>query len=271
MTVRFVWNTPGTLRRKAFSIFIAIFFVAAAAQAQQKPELQNLLRRIYASDEFQVEKFGPARWLDGGEAYTTVEPSAAIKGASDIVRYETASARLEILVSASELVPSGEKNALAIEDYSWSAGMKRLLVFTNSRQVWRKNTRGDFWVLDRNTHALGKLGGDAAPSTLMFAKFSPDGLKAAYVRANNIYVEDLQSGKILKLTQDGSDTTINGISDWAYEEELKIRDAYRWSPDGRNIAYWQFDTRGVGNFPLLYNLGAVRQVVTSLPYPRVGI
>jgi dipeptidyl-peptidase-4 len=272
MTPRFIWNALAPARKKAFSILIAIFCVAAVrVQAQQKPELQTLLHRIYTSDEFQVKKFGPARWLDGGEAYTTVEPSAAIKGASDILRYETASAKREILVSASELVPPGDKNALAIEDYSWSAGMKRLLVFTNSRQVWRKNTRGDFWVLDRSTHALRKLGADAAPSTLMFAKFSPDGSKAAYVRANNIYVEELQSGKILKLTEDGSDTTINGIADWAYEEELKIRDAYRWSPDGRNIAYWQFDTRGVGSFPLLYNLGAVRQVVTNIPYPRVGI
>jgi dipeptidyl-peptidase 4 len=270
------WNAAGTARKKAYSNLIIVFLASAwalggPAQAQEKPGLATLLHRIYASDDFQVKTFEPARWLDAGEAYTTVEPSPTQKGASDIVRYETATGKREILVSASELVPAGEKTALAIEDYSWSAGMKRLLVFTNSRQVWRDRTRGDYWVLDRETHALRKLGGNAAPSSLMFAKFSPDGSKAAYVRANNVYVEDLLTGRTEQLTKDGPDTTINGTSDWAYEEELKIRDCFRWSPDGRKIAYWQFDTQGVGNFPLIYNLGTIRQVVTNIPYPRVGI
>ena len=274
--LRYGWNLAARTRRNAAPALLAVFLAAvcvfgAPAHAQQKPALDTLLHRLYASDEFKVKVFGPARWLEGGEAYTTVEPSSALTGASDIVRYETATAKREILVSASELVPAGEKAALAIEDYSWSPGMKRLLVFTNSRQVWRLKTRGDYWVLDREKHTLRKLGGDAAPSTLMYAKFSPDGSEAAYVRANNIYVEDLRTSKIQQLTRDGSETTINGIGDWVHEEELKIHDAYRWSPDGRSIAYWQFDTRGVGNFPLIYNLGAVRQVVTNIPYPRVGI
>jgi dipeptidyl-peptidase-4 len=50
-----------------------------------------------------------------------------------------------------------------------------------------------------------------------------------------------------------------------------MRDGFRWSPDGRKIAYWQFDTLGVGDFPLIYNLGVVRQVVTNISYPHVGI
>jgi len=242
-----------------------------SAGAQEKSDLETLLHKIYASDDFEVKVFGPARWLDGGEGYTNVERSTSQNGAADIVRYDTATGKRGILLAASELIPAGERSALQIENYESSAGMKRLLVFTNSRQVWRQNTRGDYWVVDRETHALRKLGGDAAPSSLMFAKFSPDGSKVAYVRANNIYVEDLQTGKITQLTPDGSETTINGTSDWVYEEELAIRDGFRWSPDSRKIAYWQFDTRGVGDFPLLYNLGVVRQVITHIPYPRVGI
>ena len=251
-------------------LFASVWVMPASAQAQQKSDLEMWLHKIYESDDFQLKVFSPARWLNGGEAYTTVEPSTSRKGAADIVRYDTATASREILVSASELIPAGEKSALRIENYEWSAGMNRVLIFTNSRQVWRQNTRGDYWVLDRGTHKLSKLGGDAAPSTLMFAKFSPDGSKVAYVRANNIYVDDLQTGKITQLTPDGSETIINGTTDWVYEEELAIRDGFRWSPDGRKIAYWQFDTRGVGNFPLIYNLGVVRQVVTNIPYPGVG-
>ena len=53
------------------------------------------------------------------------------------------------------------------------------------------------------------------------------------MRANNIYVEDIVSGHIAQITRDGSDTIVNGTSDWVYEEELDVRDGFRWSPSGR--------------------------------------
>ena len=105
----------------------------------------------------------------------------------------------------------------------------------------------------------------------MFAKFSPDGSKVAYVRFNNIYVEDLQSGEITRLTPDGSEKIINGTSDWVYEEEFDVRDAFRWSPDGKRIAYWQFDTSAVKTFALIYDTGAPYKVVTNIPYPEFGV
>jgi dipeptidyl-peptidase 4 len=250
---------------------------AAPAIAQNPPaaspisaDSDKLLHRMFASGDFEVKTFGPARWLDGGDFYTTVEPSVDRKGAQDIVRYETATGMREVLVSAAKLIPAGAKSPLAIEDYSWSKDKTRLLIYTNSAPVWRQNTRGDYWVLNLQSGGLAKLGGDAPASSLMFAKFSPDSTKVAYVRANNIYVEDIVSGKILPLTSDGSATLINGTSDWVYEEELDVRDGFRWSPDSRHIAYWQFDTRGVGIFPLIYNLGAPHEIVTGFPYPGLG-
>ena len=130
-----------------------------------------------------------------------------------------------------------------------SPDRKRLLIFTNSRKVWRQNTRGDFWILDLATWQLAQARRPGAkPSTLMFAKFSPDGGRVAYVRENNLYVEDLADGRITRLTRDGSRTIINGTFDWVYEEELNLRDGFRWSPDGRRIAYWQLDASGVRDF-----------------------
>jgi dipeptidyl-peptidase-4 len=255
-------------------IALALLVLAPAstppARAQLKPQTEQLFHRLFASEEFEPKTFGPARWLEGGASYTTLEPSAASANAKDIVRYTTANGERSVLVSAPQLVPSAAKAPLVIEDYSWSDDMARLLIFTNSQPVWRRNTRGDYWVLDRKTGALRRLGGDAPASTLMFAKFSPDGSKVAYVRANNLYVEDLSSGAILPLTRDGSDSIVNGTSDWVYEEELDLRDSFRWSPDSRQIAYWRFDTHGIGIFPLLYNLGAPREIVTGFPYPGIG-
>ncbi|MFZ0232798.1 MAG: DPP IV N-terminal domain-containing protein, partial [Candidatus Acidiferrales bacterium] len=264
-------------RRRILKLILALcaaaaFLPAAPLQAQISPASDQLLHRMYASPDFEVKYFGPARWMDDGSFYTTVEPSAAVKDARDIVRVETATGKREVLVSASQLIPTNEKSPLDFENFFLSSDKSKLLLYTNTEQVWRRNTRGDYWVLDLRAKTLRKLGGPDAPSSsLMFAKFSPDGAQVAYVRANNIYAENLATGKISQLTTDGSATIINGTSDWVYEEELDVRDAFRWSPDSRRIAYWQFDTSNVGIFKLIYNLGAPKEIVTGFPYPGLGV
>ena len=175
-----------------------------------------------AAGEYRTPRFGPARWLAGGAAYTIVEPAAAPAAGSDLVRYDTATGARTVMVAASRLTPPGTTTPLKIEDYAWTEGGQRLLVFTNSKRVWRQNTRGDYWVLDVASGRLSKLGG-GAESTLMFAKFSPDGSRAAYVRSHDIYEESLDNHEIKRITRDGSDTIINGTSDWVYEEELSLR------------------------------------------------
>jgi dipeptidyl-peptidase-4 len=272
--LRFSFSTAKPFGRfRHFPVLLALcagFWAVSPARAQVSADSDKLLHRMYASPDFEVKYFGPARWLDDGAFYTTVEPSQDVKDAQDIVRYETATGKRDILVAASKLIPPGAQAPLAIENYAWSKDKARLLIFTNSKQVWRRNTRGDYWVVELQSGALHKLGGEGPASALMFAKFSPDGSKVAYVRANNIYVEDIASGRITQITHDGSDTIVNGTSDWVYEEELDVRDGFRWSPDGQRIAYWQFDTNGVGTFKLIYDLGVPREIVTGFPYPGIG-
>jgi len=136
--------------------------------------------------------------------------------------------------------------------------------------VWRENTRGDYWVLDLASHQLRKLGGDAPQSTLMFAKFAPDGGRVAYVRQNDLYVEDVVGGAITRLTRDGSRTIINGTFDWVYEEELSLRDGFRWSPDGKSIAYWQLDASGVKDYDLINDTDSLYSFVNPVQYPKAG-
>jgi dipeptidyl-peptidase-4 len=241
-----------------------------AQQLDRARALDEQIGRIFQTREYEVPRFGPARWLPDGVAYSTVERSADRADARDIVRYDAVTGARTILIAGSRLVPPGRSAPLDIDDYTWSNDGRRLLVFTNTRKVWRQNTRGDYWVLDLAGGTLRRLGGSAPESSLMFAKFSPDGSRAAYVRANNIYAERIDDGRITQLTTDGSETTINGTSDWVYEEELNVRDGFRWSPDGTRIAFWQFDTTGVGMFSLVNATDTLYPIVTRIPYPKAG-
>jgi dipeptidyl-peptidase-4 len=245
---------------------------STALPAAEKRENSAFLTvdRIFGKEEFKTQDWGPARWLKDGSGYTTLENSETVKEAKDIVRYDPESGRREVLVCASNLLARGESKPLEIEDYAWSDDGRRLLIFTNTKRVWRKETRGDYWVFDLKSKELKKLGGTAAPSTLMFATFSPDGRCVAYVCQNNLFVQTLDNLRITQLTTDRSNTIINGTSDWVYEEEFGLRNGFRWSPDGKHIAYWQFDTSGVRNFMLINNTDALYPNITSYAYPKVG-
>ncbi len=246
-------------------------FACTPAVAQVPQNVNETMRRIFASADFAPQRFGPARWVENGTAYTTVERSAANPDASDIVRYETATGVRSVYISARQLVPSGATEALDFDDYAWSADGNLLLLFTNTERVWRQNTRGDYWVLNRKTGALKKLGGpNAPPSSLMYAKFSPAGDRVAYVRQGNVYVERLADGVVTALTSDADSLHVNGMTDWVYEEEFDLRDAFRWSPDGSKIAYWRFDMTGLGTYFLINDTDSLYPKITPIQYPKVG-
>jgi dipeptidyl-peptidase-4 len=55
-----------------------------------------------------------------------------------------------------------------------------------------------------------------------------------------------------------------------YEEELGLRDGFRWSPDGRRIAYWQLDASGVRDFLLINNTDSLYSFTIPVQYPKTG-
>jgi dipeptidyl-peptidase-4 len=265
------------MKAKYRSLAILITLLLAAAlpvvlcAAQDKPPDPLLsIDRIFVAHEFTTEHFGPARWTKDGTSYTVLEDSEKIEGAQDLVLYEAETGLGKVLVAASALVPAGAKAPLKVEDYEFSADGRRLLVFTNSQRVWRRNTRGDYWVFDLTDRTLRKLGGGLEPASLQFAKFSPDGSRVAYVSRNNLFVQDVAGNEVRPLTRDGSATLFNGTGDWVYEEEFNLRDGFRWSPDGRRIAFWQIDDAGVKDFYLLNNTDSLYPALTAIKYPKAG-
>jgi|GEM_PF-35047 len=225
--------------------------------------------RLFGEKEFDTETPAEPVWSERSANYFTLEKTADGTG-QELIRNDPATGAKEVIVPASAFVPKDAKEPLKVEAFEFSADESQLLIYTNSQRVWRRNTRGDYQVLDVASRELRRLGGEAAPATLMFARFSPDGSRVAFVRENNLYVQDVCSLGITALTTDGSRTLINGTSDWVNEEELSLRDCFRWSPDGGHILFWQFDTRGVSEFHLVNNVESNSPRITSFAYPKVG-
>ncbi len=158
---------------------------------------------------------GGVKWGKDGKSYYAIE-------AGTLVRYDLPSFQRSVIAGAQALTPAGQPQPIALQGFSCSDDEKKWLLFTNSKKVWRLNTRGDYWVLDLTAHTLKRLGATRPPSSLMFAKLSPDGTKAAYSSEHNLYVEDLASGTITPLTTDGAFRVINGTFDWAYERRIQL-------------------------------------------------
>ncbi|MEO9966279.1 MAG: S9 family peptidase [Reichenbachiella sp.] len=248
-------------------LFICLLtYCSLHASAQQT---QLTLEDIYKNKTYATKRFGPARWMKDNRSYSTLEQNMDA-GGYDMIKYDAWSGKRSVLVSAQKLIPKGKKQPLKIVDYEWSPDNTKLLIFTNTRKVWRYHTRGDYWVLDMKSEKLTPLGQNVERATMMFAKFSPDASRVAYVSKNNIYVENLSDSKFTQLTFDGGKSIINGTFDWVYEEELSCRDGFRWSPDGSQIAYWQSDTKGMGTFYLINNTDSIYSKPVPFPYPKVG-
>ena len=224
---------------------------------------------IFKDKEFSSKGFS-ARWSDDGKEYFYLKDAEGENKGKEIWAHNISDGKDKPLVKVANLVPSGSDKPIPIDGYSFSKDKAYVLIYTNSKRVWRSKTRGDYWVLDRGSSEIRKLGGDARASTLQFAKFSPDSNQVAYVRERNIYVEDLLDHSIKPITSDRSKGIINGTSDWVYEEELGLRDGFRWSPDSQAIAYWQFDERSVRKHTMVDNVSGLYPKLNSFAYPKVG-
>ena len=240
---------------------------ADAAQADAAKRLT--LEALFASPEFYGEGFQGGTWAESGARLRYVETDREAETAS-LVELDLTTGETETLIDGSNLVRDDDAmGLLQIEDYATSADGTRTLLYTDSERVWRLNTKGYYYVLDREAGTVRPVA-DRAKGFQMFAKFDPDARRVAFVRDRNLYVVDLETGAERALTTNGSDGgVINGTFDWVYEEEFGLRDGFRWSPDGRYIAFFQLDETGTRDFQMT-DFRTLYPETTQFRYPKAG-
>ena len=237
--------------RRALLIVAALFVLVGRgeARAQSTDSTAFTLEAIHAEDTFAPESFRGGRWADEGPVVTYIEPADS-GDATHLMRYNLETGDSTRVVDGTNLYAEDVGRVVPIEDYQFSEEGEKVLIYTDSKQVWRDNTKGFYYVYDPSAQTLTPVA-DRTDGYQMFAKFNPSATEVAFVRERNLYVVNLTTGRETALTTDESDgAVINGTFDWVYEEEFGVQDGWRWGPDGEHIAFFKLDESDTREFAL---------------------
>lgn len=248
------------------SRLLCLVFVTAFAQAPAAEPLR--LEQIFGPAAVRASPSPSLRWM-GEDRYTTLEKSSTVPGGRDLVAHDVPTGKAAVLIDASALTPAGATQPIVPGDHQWSRDRRKVLLSVAASEARRNDPLADAWVYDLAARRLQRLGGDNA-GRLLYAEFSPDGNWVAYVAGNNLFAESLGSKSIRRLTTDGNELILNGRGDIAHEEEFSLGKAFSWSPDSKRLAYWRFDTQGVGVFTLIRNTEGQYSKTVPLRYPKPG-
>ena len=238
-------------------LLICLGFLAINPMFSQKKNIT--LDDLWKNYSFFPKNYNSLNSMNNGEHYVSLENSE-LGQELNVYKYKDGE-------KIRTLFKSDEFDLKRITNYSFSNDEKKLLFETQSEKIYRYSSRSIYYVYNIFTDKLKKISNDK----LMFATFSPDGNKIAYVLDNNIYINDINSGRTKQVTFDGQkNQIINGASDWVYEEEFGLVRSFEWSPDGEYIAYYKFDETNVKEFSMDLFKGGLYPTQEVFKYPKAG-
>lgn len=231
-------------------LILALIMGPLLLTAQKSITLDNI-----TDNTFQQKSVKSVNWMNDGKYYSALTEN-------QILKYDvTTGAVVEILVDGNGL-------KLQINDYAFSADEEQVLLVTEKTFIYRRSYTAIFFVLDLKSNELQKL----SSGRQAYATFSPDGSKIAFTRDNNLFYKDLETQNEVTITTDGVfNKIINGSSDWVYEEELYLTQAFAWSSDSKKIVFYRFDESKVREYNMqVWNDGALYPQDYIYKYPKAG-
>lgn len=218
------------------------------------------LEDIWLKNTFAVASVPGFNVMKDGKRYVKIE------NGGDVNIYELKNNKpAGQLISARELIHNGD--TIRMSSFAFSADEQKVLLFTDPEPIYRHSTLFSVYVYDIISKKIKSLDEEK----VLHASFSPDASKIAYVKSNDLYVNDLHTNNTVAVTNDGKwNAIINGNCDWVYEEEFSFTKAYEWSSKGNYIAYYRFDESDVKEFTMFYDEGKDYPVQYTYKYPKAG-
>jgi len=242
------------------SILVLLIIIGNVTIAQDTLKTISV-KDIWKTYSFVAKSVRGINSLANGKEYTMIK-----KGSVVVYDYKTGDS-VSTLVNAIDLSVAGSDEPIRLSSFSMNNAENMFLIPTKREAIYRHSSKSEYFVWDVNTKELKPLSGDGKQS---LADFSPNSDKIAYVRDNNIFVKDLASDTEKQITTDGKKNhIINGTCDWVYEEEFGFTKGFRWSPDGKRIAYYRFDESKVKEYTLTY-YGDLYPDWEKYKYPKAG-
>ena len=201
------------------------------------------------------------RSMKNGTNYTILE-TASRKGTSIVMQYDFNKVNLGTVIVSSGNLPE----ITSFSNYSFSKNEEKIILETEVNPIYRRSKQAIYWVYNQKNKELHKISDNKIQEPL----FSPDATKIAYVFKRNLFIKDLVSQRKVQVTFDGDYKTINGISDWVYEEEFGFVRAFDWSPDSSALVYMRFDETKVPIFSMDIYGKDVYQFPYRFRYPKAG-
>ncbi len=236
---------------------ISVFLLTVVISGQLIAQKQITVEDFTSNNIFTVKTVKGIRWMNDGRFYSALEENA-------IVKYDvTTGSKVETILDGNATEPN-----ITISDYTFSEDEQQILLLTDKQLIYRRSYTAIYFVYSLSDKSMSKL----ATGRQAYGTFSPDGSKVAFTRDNNLYYVSLNDMQEVQVTKDGKyNHTINGSTDWVYEEELSLTKAFYWSPDSRRLAFYRFDETNVREYNMqVWHEGQLYPEDRRYKYPKAG-
>lgn len=241
-------------------IYLILFFLVTSFFAfgqLKKISLQQIWDR-----SFETESIDAIHSMKSGQQYSVINFNAATRSTSiDLYEYKS-QLKIKSVIDSKDL-----EEIDYFTDYAFNNDESKVLLLTNPNPVYRRSILGTYFIYDISSGDIQKVWN----YQIQEPTFSPDGLHLAFSYENNIYVKNLETDIVKRITGGGEkNKIINGITDWVYEEEFAFVRAYEWNIDGTKIAYIRFDESEVPEFSMDVYGDYLYQKQQVFKYPKAG-
>lgn len=242
-------------KRQSLTLVLSLgVILGLQAQSLKKVTLED----VFKKGTFAQKSVYGINWMKDGQFYSSLVQRS---GAPAVVKINLATGE------EAGVLLDGRALGVNFSSYSFNSDESKALIASDVESIYRRSSKGVFYVVDMASCLKQQL---MNGEKISYATLSPDNDKIAFVNENNLYMVELTTNKLTQITTDGEwNKIINGAADWVYEEEFSMAQAFKWSPDGKKIAFIRFDETQVPEFNM-QTWGPLYPKDYKFKYPKAG-